>query len=401
MPTATAWEDVAASRAPGRPGVRQVLAAGGVELLELSGSTQGETGPGTVLALARVGAVPCVLVGQDRDVATLGPGDLRVARRGIALAQELGLPLVTVVDTPGGELSAAAEEGGLAGQIAACLYDLAGTTVPTLCVLLGQGTGGAALALTTADRVLAARHAWLSPLPPEGASVIVHRTVEKAADMAVAQRVGCASLLADGVVDRVVDERPDAAAEPDAFARRLLAAVEDELLALLAAPAEQRLAARAQPRGLGRRGPQRGQPQAVTASRAARPSPATATPTRSTRAGARRATTGPSRPPTRKPSASGSTADQRTARAARSRGRRRCWTRRAARSSQRSRARSSRGCSQQQAEHHHAGRRPEVAAVDADERDARRQARAGDRSRPRRELVGPRSAAAAARSPRR
>ena len=48
--------------------------------------------------------------------------------------------------------------------------------------------------------------------------------------MAEAQRVGCASLLADGVVDRVVDERPDAAAEPDAFARRLLAAVEDELL---------------------------------------------------------------------------------------------------------------------------------------------------------------------------
>ena len=143
-------------------------------------------------------------MGQDRAVAELHPGDLMVVRRGAALAQEVGLPLVTVVDTAGGALSPEAEEGGLAHQIAGCLYDLAGTTVPTLCVLLGQGTGGAALALTTADRVLATRHAWLSPLPPEGASVIVHRDVEHAAQMAAQQRVACADLLRDGVVDRVV-----------------------------------------------------------------------------------------------------------------------------------------------------------------------------------------------------
>jgi len=118
-------------------------------------------------------------------------------------------------------------------------------------VLLGQGTGGAALALMSTDRVVAARHAWLSPLPPEGASVIVHRTVEHAAQMAVQQRVSCADLLRDGVVDRVVDERDDAAAEPEAFARRLLAVVEDELLGLLAAPQEARLAARSRARGLG------------------------------------------------------------------------------------------------------------------------------------------------------
>ena len=252
-PDDTAWADVLATRAPGRPGVRDVLAHGEVHLLELSGTGEGHVGPGTVLALVRVGAVPCVLVGQERTAPAVGPGDLRVARRGAALAQELGLPLVTVVDTAGGELSRAAEEEGLAGQIAACLYDLAGTTVPTLCVLLGQGTGGAALALTTADRVLATRHAWLSPLPPEGASAIVHHTVDRAEELAGQQRVGCADLLRDGVVDRVVDERPDAAAEPVAFSRRVLAAVEDELLGLLATPQAERLARREVPRGLGRR----------------------------------------------------------------------------------------------------------------------------------------------------
>ncbi len=252
-PAGSAWDDVVATRSPDRPGVREVLADAQVHLLELHGSTRGHRGRGTLLGLARVGAVPCVLVGQDRGAGPVAPADLRVARRGAALAQELGLPLVTVVDTSGGELSPAAEQDGLARQIAACLYDLAGTTVPTLCVLLGQGAGGAALALTTADRVVAARHAWLSPLPPEGASALVHRTTERAAEMAVAQRVGCADLLHDGVVDVVVDERPDAAREPVAFARRLLAAVEHELLALLAAPEDERLARRSTPRGLGAR----------------------------------------------------------------------------------------------------------------------------------------------------
>lgn len=251
VPADPAWDDVLASRRPDRPGVRDILHLGQVHLLELSGTGEGHVGAGTLLGLARIGGVPCVLVGQDRTAGPVGPDDLRVARRGTALAEELRLPLVTVVDTSGGALSREAEEGGLAGQIAANLYDLAGTTVPTLCVLLGQGTGGAALALMSTDRVVAARHAWLSPLPPEGASVIVHRTVEHAARMAVQQRIGCADLLRDGVVDRVVDERDDAATEPAAFARRLLAVVEDELLMLLAAPQQARLTARSRVRGLG------------------------------------------------------------------------------------------------------------------------------------------------------
>ena len=92
------------------------------------------------------------------------------------LAEELGLPLVTVIDTPGAELSVAAEEGAIAGEIARCIATLTTMTVPTVSVILGQGCGGGALALLPAQVVVATENAWLSPLPPEGASVICTAT---------------------------------------------------------------------------------------------------------------------------------------------------------------------------------------------------------------------------------
>ncbi|HEU5026725.1 MAG TPA: carboxyl transferase domain-containing protein [Spirillospora sp.] len=241
-----AWESIERSRRPDRPGVRELLRYGAADVTPLSGTGQGEAGRGLTLALARFGGAPCVLVGQDRHSQRaghpLGPDGLRVARRGMGLAAELGLPLVTVVDTPGAVLSAEAEEGGLAGEIARCLADLMTLAAPTLCLLMGEGTGGAALALLPADRVLAARHGWLAPLPPEGASVIVHRTPSRAAEMAASQGVRSADLLRDGLVDAVVDERPDAADEPEGFCRRAAAAIERELSGLVAGTAASRQA---------------------------------------------------------------------------------------------------------------------------------------------------------------
>ncbi|MEV4006282.1 carboxyl transferase domain-containing protein [Actinomadura sp. NPDC049753] len=235
-PEGTAWNSIERSRRPDRPGVRELLRFGAADVTPLSGTGQGEAEPGLLLALARFGAAPCVLVGQDRRGQRgghpLGPAGLRVARRGMRLAAELGLPLVTVVDTPGAVLSAEAEEGGLAGEIARCLADLITLPAPTLCLLLGEGTGGAALALLPADRVLVARHAWLAPLPPEGASLIVHRTPARAGEMAEAQGVRSADLLRGGLADVLVDERPDAADEPEAFCRRAAAAVERGLSGL-------------------------------------------------------------------------------------------------------------------------------------------------------------------------
>jgi acetyl-CoA carboxylase carboxyl transferase subunit beta len=145
------------------------------------------------------------------------------------LAAELGLPFVTVIDTTGAELSPAAEWGGLAGEIARCLSDLQELPAPTLSVLLGQGTGGAAIALLPADRVVAARHAWLGPLPPEGAATIRYGDPGRAPEITEAQHVRAVDLVRAGVVDRVLDEIPDAADEPDAFARRVAGVIAEEL----------------------------------------------------------------------------------------------------------------------------------------------------------------------------
>ena len=231
------WESITRSRRPERPGVRRLLRYAATDVIPLNGTGQGESDPGLLIALARFGGSPCVFLGQDRRGQTgahpLGPGALREARRGMRLAAELKLPLMTVIDTPGAALSVEAEEGGLAGEIARCLADLVSLDTPTLCLLLGEGNGGGALALLPADRVIAAQHAWLSPLPPEGASAIVHRDLTHAPDMARAQKVRSLDMQAAGVVDRIVAERPDAAEEPEEFCARLGDVLRYELATLL------------------------------------------------------------------------------------------------------------------------------------------------------------------------
>ncbi len=248
LPDVPAWESVTRSRRQERPGVRQLLRHAARDVLPLHGTGAGESDSALLLALARFGGAPCVVLGQDRARQTLGeplgPAGLREARRGMRLADELKLPLVTVIDTAGAALSKEAEEGGLAGEIARSLADLVLLDAPTVCLMLGEGAGGGALALLPADRVVCAQHAWLSPLPPEGASAIMHRTTERAPEMADAQGVRSLDLLRSGIVDRVVAEHPDAADEPDAYLERVAQVLEHELTGLMHRDPGTRLAAR-------------------------------------------------------------------------------------------------------------------------------------------------------------
>ncbi|MEE2852786.1 MAG: carboxyl transferase domain-containing protein [Actinomycetota bacterium] len=247
-PDVAAWDSVVTSRRPDRPGVGLLLRHGATDRVLLSGTGQGDAAT-TLLALARFAGQPVVVLGQQRltggfEKGGVGPASLREARRGMALAAELRLPLVLAIDTAGPALSAEAEQGGLAGQIAQCLAELVTLETPTVSVLLGQGSGGPALAMVPADRVLAALHGWLAPLPPEGASAIVFRDTEHAAELAAAQGIRSADLLKSGIVDAVVPEYPDAADEPVEFARRLARAIAAEVHALRELPAAERLAAR-------------------------------------------------------------------------------------------------------------------------------------------------------------
>lgn len=243
-PDVAAWDSVVSSRRPDRPGVGYLLRHGATDLVLLSGTGQGEAAT-TLLALARFDGQPVVVLGQQRITGGLvGPAALREARRGMALAAELRLPLVLLIDAAGPALSTEAEEGGLAGQIAQCVAELVTLDTPTVSVLLGQGSGGPALAMVPADRVLAALHGWLAPLPPEGASAIVFRDTAHAPELAAAQGIRSADLLASGIVDVIVPEHLDAADEPAEFCQRLSRAIAAEVQGLREMPADERMAAR-------------------------------------------------------------------------------------------------------------------------------------------------------------
>ena len=256
LPDVDAWTSVGVTRRADRPGVRDLLTLGASDVTMLNGTGDGESHPGSVLALARFGDAPCVVLGQCRQGQTvdnpLDAAGLREARRGLRLSRELRLPLVTVIDTPGAALSKEAEERGLGSEIARTLAELLTLPTPTVSLLLGQGTGGIALALAPADRTLASRHAWLAPLPPEGASANVHRDVHHAAEMARAQGVRSSELLANGIVDRVIPEPEDAAADPEAFCATLADELGHALLEVMALKRRDRLARRrARYRGIG------------------------------------------------------------------------------------------------------------------------------------------------------
>ena len=210
-----AWQSVLRTREPGRPGASELIDAMATDVVRLR-----ETG--LILALARAGGHPCVLVAQDRPGPAPGVVALRLARRGMLLAEELRIPLVTVLDTPGAELSPQAEEQGLASEIAHCIALMINLRTATVAVLLGEGTGGGALALLPADRIVAAQDAWLAPLAPEGASAIVYKDTAHAPELAARQRIRSVDLASDGIVDRVI-------ADTDALCDDLGRAVHDEL----------------------------------------------------------------------------------------------------------------------------------------------------------------------------
>jgi acetyl-CoA carboxylase beta subunit len=240
----TTWDAVLRTRDPRRPGIREVLRHAASDVIPLSGTGEGQVDAGLLLALVRLDGMPCVLIAQDRRnqvQRSMGPAALREARRGMRLAEELRLPLVAVIDTPGADLSPSAEEAGLAGEIARCLADMLSLSVPTVSVLLGQGCGGGALALLPAARVIGAESAWLSPLPPEGASAIVHHDTDHAPEMAQRQRIGARDLLTAGIAHRIVAEPADILESPQAFAEVIVAECAAQIRELIARPGEGRI----------------------------------------------------------------------------------------------------------------------------------------------------------------
>lgn len=225
------WAAIEKTRSLKRPGLQNILDRIGQDnVILLSGTTDGRRSPAIKVVLSRIGGRPVVIIGQDRhsqkphaDI-EMGTEALRFARRGIALAHDLQIPLISFIDTPGAELSQHAEENAMAGSIARTLGELVYVDVPTVSVILGQGCGGGALAMLPSDKVLATSNGWLSPLPPEGASAIIYRDTEHAPQMMEEQQVGAFALKDSEIIDDIIPEA-NADEDPEGWADTVLAHV--------------------------------------------------------------------------------------------------------------------------------------------------------------------------------
>lgn len=206
------WSYVDASRAHDRIDASQFVDAHMTDVVWLPGTAAGEPAHGAVVGVGRLEGMPVVVAAtEDRWTGEpLTVGGLRTIRRGIALAGSWGLPMVTIVDTLGAQLSVAGEQSGIAGEISRVMTDLVASPSPTAALLLGAGTGGAALAMLATDRIVAGSHTWVSPLAPEGAAAIRHTGTHDPAEIAWQQRIGAHALAELGFVDRIVRE-----SEPD------------------------------------------------------------------------------------------------------------------------------------------------------------------------------------------
>jgi acyl-CoA carboxylase subunit beta len=202
------WEYVQVSRQADRIDSEQFLAAHLSDTVVIPGTMRGELAQGALVALGRLDGIPVVVAATTdrRSGEPLTVGGLRTIRRGISLAQQWGLPMVTLVDTLGAQLSVEGEQSGIAGEISRVMLALVSARTPTVALLLGAGTGGAALALLATDRIVAGSHTWVAPLAPEGAAAIRHGGTHDPAQIAWDQRIGVHALAELGFIDRVVRE---------------------------------------------------------------------------------------------------------------------------------------------------------------------------------------------------
>ncbi|MFB9237809.1 acetyl-CoA carboxylase, carboxyltransferase subunit beta [Plantactinospora siamensis] len=250
----TAWQTVRLARDPRRPTTLDYLGTAFEGFVELRGDRSGADCPAVVAGLARLGGLPVAVIGHQKGHDTAGllarnygmasPAGHRKAVRVMRLADRLGLPLITLVDTPGADPGVAAERAGQAGAIAECIRTMSGLGVPTVTAVTGEGGSGGALALAVADRVLLLRNAVYSVISPEGCAAILWDDRAAVARAAAALRLTAADLLGLDVADAIVPEPPGGAqADPVAAADLLRSALLAALLPLLAEPVD-RLRAR-------------------------------------------------------------------------------------------------------------------------------------------------------------
>ena len=161
------------------------------------------------------------------------PEGYRKAIRLMQLADRFGLPVVTLVDTPGAFPGVQAEERGQAEAIARSTEQCLALGVPLVAAIVGEGGSGGAIAIAAANKVLMLEHSVYSVISPEGCASILWRTAEKAGEAAEAMKITAADLQQLGVIERIVPEPMGGAhRHPTMMIASLGEAIGDELDAL-------------------------------------------------------------------------------------------------------------------------------------------------------------------------
>ena len=236
----TPWQKAQVARHPERPHFNDYVAGLADDFLPLAGDRAFADDPAILGGFAKIEGRKVVLIGHEKGDDTASrlrhnfgmakPEGYRKAIRLMRLADRFGLPVVSLVDTPGAFPGVQAEERGQAEAIARSTEECLSLKVPMISVIVGEGGSGGAVAIAAANRVLMFEHAVYSVISPEGCASILWRTADKAADAAEAMKITAQDLHSLGVVDRIVPEPLGGAhRDPEGAIRILKEAIAEEL----------------------------------------------------------------------------------------------------------------------------------------------------------------------------
>ncbi len=212
----TRWQRVQLARAPGRPTALDFIGRIFSDFQELHGDRAYGEDSAIVGGLARLEGQAIVLIAQQkgrdtkeniaRNFGMAHPEGFRKAMRLMDMADKFGLPLITLVDTPGAYPGIAAEERGQAWLIAQSIQKMTRLRVPVISVIIGEGGSGGALAIAVGNRVLILENAVYSVISPESCAAIIWRDAKEAAKAAEALRLTAKDLEQFAIVDEVIPE---------------------------------------------------------------------------------------------------------------------------------------------------------------------------------------------------
>jgi acetyl-CoA carboxylase carboxyl transferase subunit alpha len=212
----TPWQITQLARHPRRPYTLDYIAAICTEFAELHGDRMYADDQAIVGGLARIDGRPIMVIGHQkgrdtkervrRNYGMPKPEGYRKALRLMRLAERFGLPLITLIDTPGAHPGVGAEERGQSEAIARNLFEMSVLSVPIVTLVTGEGGSGGALAIGVCDRLLMLQYSTYSVISPEGCASILWKSQDKKEAAAEAMNMTADRLAKLGLVDEVLEE---------------------------------------------------------------------------------------------------------------------------------------------------------------------------------------------------